>query len=135
MVKGQQLFRRITQLKENDYWATLLLGGSLTWGGRAPEGQTHIEKAIQMDPKVPNAYSMLAQNLLAQSKRKEVVKVVEDMMAQNFPTVAENADHAEKIIEALTCVKNVLGSGNALQVLVQKAKDKYPTLHAKLTAL
>jgi len=131
-VYGQKLFLQIVSLKPSDYWANLLTGGCHTWGGKAKEGEPWIRKAIQIDASIPNGYALLAQNLLWQSRSKEVIVVVEEMMKQFFPTVAQNKDHADKIVEALDCAVKVLGRGNEYKALLGVAKAKYPSIVQRL---
>jgi len=134
-VYGQQLFLRLATLKPDDYWATLLSGGCLTWGGKAKEGESWIKKAIQIDSSIPNGYSLLAQNLLMQGKSKEVISTVEEMLTVYFKTVVDSQDHADKIIEGLDCAFKVLGRGPAFNALVGVARAKYPNLSPRLDAM
>jgi len=134
-VYGQQLFLRLATLKPDDYWATLLSGGCLTWGGKSKEGESWIKKAIQMDSSIPNGYALLAQNLLMQGKSKEVISTVEEMLTVYFKTVVDSQDHADKIIEGLDCAFKVLGRGPAFNALVGVARAKYPNLSPRLDAM
>jgi hypothetical protein len=120
-------------LNPKDYWATLLLGGCYTWDGSPQSGEQYVRTAISLDRTIPNGYSLLAQNLLWQKKLTESIDVVTDMMDQQFTTVETTPDHAEKIIEALTCVKQILGESNQqYQQLVNKAQMKYKSLAQRL---
>lgn len=73
-IQGLNIFSKIVALKvatllsgaifsyplveqPDDYWATVLTGGCLTWSGRAKEGEPYLRKATQLDPNMPHGYS------------------------------------------------------------------------------
>jgi hypothetical protein len=131
---GQELFLRLVQLKPTDYWANLILGGCYTWGNKVPIGETYIRKALELDETVPNAHSLLAQNLLRQGKKAESLNVVEHMIKDlTFTSVPTDTDHQEKIREAVEVAKTILGVRDPkFQNLLAIAKGKYPEIANKI---
>jgi len=137
-ILGQQIFSKIIEQNPKDYWATLLNGGCLSWGGKAKEGEPFIRKALILDPTLPHAYSTLAQNLLLQKRMSEVIDIVEKMLQQTFSSISNNEhDPVEKLVEALSCAKNALNNGKApkWQNLLKTAIVKYPNTKSKLEAI
>jgi hypothetical protein len=78
----------------------------------------------------------LAKNLLNQGRRPEVADVVVNMIKNHlFPSVSENVDHGNKVIESLETLRNVTGKDGSFIELVELSKTKWPSLAERLSKL
>lgn len=133
--EGRDLFARMVQFKPEDFWANLIYGACLTLTGAAAQGEAFIRKAKAVEDKVPHAYAMLAQNLKAQNRTAEAVAVVDELLGRApFESVASDADHANKIIEALEVANQSLPAGEFVQ-RARLAAVLYPMLSNRITEL
>jgi len=136
LIEGRNLFQSILSKNKDDYWATLLVGGCFTWEQRAEEGEEFIRKAISMNGNIPNAYALLAQNLLLQGRKQEVGLIVTEMIGKKFKGIESNPDAQEKIVEALEAFRKASGSKDGLFLhVLDKAKTNYPFLKSRLDTL
>jgi tetratricopeptide (TPR) repeat protein len=137
LVYGYELFGKIAKLRPTDYWAHVLAGGCYTWTGQLQLGEPYLRQAIQIDPNVPHGYSILSQNLLNGGKRDEAFAIAfHALVDYTFPTVSQDPDHAEKVIEILTVIAKVLGKTNSQFIeLANTTKQKYPNLIPKIDKL
>lgn len=150
---GQELFSNICKLNPKDYWATFLAGGCLQWyfyfkkkkslkqtknrNGKLENAEPFFRKALEIDQQLPHAHSLLCQNLASQGRREEALTIAYNMLKNFvFPTVNSDNDHAEKVLEALTVIRNLEGKThpNFLQ-LVQHLKATYPNLVKRIESI
>jgi len=134
---GERIFLEILKVDPNDYWAILSVGGCKTWNKEFVEGEHYIRKALDVDPTTaPNAYTLLAQNLIQQGKHSQVRDVITKMLSITFPSVATVNDHKEKLLEGLECLHQVEGLNSPIfKESIQKAKKSYQFLDAQLSHL
>eukprot|EP01116_Phalansterium_solitarium_P014021 TRINITY_DN3151_c0_g1_i3.p2 TRINITY_DN3151_c0_g1~~TRINITY_DN3151_c0_g1_i3.p2 ORF type:complete len:390 (+),score=141.20 TRINITY_DN3151_c0_g1_i3:751-1920(+) len=125
------LFDKVVAARPNDYWMTYNLAVCLTWSARAAEAEPWIAKAIALEPRLPNAHTLLVRNYAVQRKLDSVLDAAQRMMSQ--PLL--DRDYTDKFVEVLTCVKNTHGNGPKLQDLIAKAKARYPASAAQFDAV
>jgi len=127
--EGIQIFSEIIAHNPSDFWATLLIGGCHTWSKHPAIGEPFIRTAISLNSDVPNGFSLLAQNLVMQGKFDDAIPVLVQMFDKKFPSVDNDNDHKEKVIEGLQCARKVFGNSNPefLKIL-QISKNFYPNL-------
>ena len=93
-------------------------------------GEHYFRQGINVNPKIPHCFTVLAQCLYAQKRVNEAVETISNMFKKETPyfdRVEIEEDHRNKLVESLKGLKLALGSSNQqYKTILSNAIQKYP---------
>lgn len=120
--KGIDIFTKIVNINNKDYWGLLLLGGCYSWSGSPQTGEKYLQEAFKLNSDLPHGYSALSQCLFYQGKLNETKIILEKFIEKTFDS--NNKDHADKIYECIEVAKKCYQK-KELDSWILKLKNKY----------
>lgn len=104
ILAGIHIFKSICDANPLDYWGHILYGGCKFWSGQGKhtneEALAILQRARELDPRYPHAYSIAAQVLQALHRGEEAVGMVQALLERE-DLLLEETDHYQKIVEGL----------------------------------
>lgn len=134
--RGLDIFGRLVAVASTDYWAHILFGACLVWSGQPARALEILEQARSIDPLFPHSYVVAAQAAKLLGRPADAVASIERLFEQGSAIKCDEADHFQKIVEAVQIAADCLPSLDPkYQRLLEAAKTLFPSLLPQLNAI